>query len=171
MSFILGEYEDEILCDVVPSKTRDLLLGFLWQHKHRAKYDRHTKAYIFSFKTRQITLTNDQVDQDQIMKRETEKEIVEGSVNEEKQERVIEKKESNNKKKRNEIHEDKKVEVKEDCMENEENKVNKVKEKRKREKNVEIFDLLLHLHLHLDCFVWLNVGILLIFFNILTFLL
>jgi hypothetical protein len=100
VSFILGEYEDEILCDVVPSKTRDLLLGLPWQHKHRAKYDRHTKAYTFSFKTRQITLTHDQVDQDQIMKREIEKEFVGSLVNEEKQERVIEKKESDNKKKR-----------------------------------------------------------------------
>jgi hypothetical protein len=56
----------------------------------RAKYDRHTKAYTFSFKTRQITLAHDQVDQDQNMKRETEKDMVESLVNEEKQERVIE---------------------------------------------------------------------------------
>jgi len=40
------------------------------------------------------------VDQDQIMKRETEKERVESLVNEKKQEKVIEKKESDNKKKR-----------------------------------------------------------------------
>jgi hypothetical protein len=93
VSFILGEYEDEVLCDVVPSKTRDFLLGLPWHHKHRAKYDQHTKAYTFSFKTRQITLTNDQVDQYQIMKGETEKEINESLVNEEKQERVNEKKE------------------------------------------------------------------------------
>jgi len=27
VSFTIGEYEDEVLCDVVPYKTRDLLLG------------------------------------------------------------------------------------------------------------------------------------------------
>jgi len=61
------------------------------------------------------------VDQDQIMKRETGKEMVEILVNEEKKERVIEKKESDNKKERKEIHEEKKVERKKDCLENEEN--------------------------------------------------
>jgi hypothetical protein len=137
VSFILKEYEDVVLCNVVPSKTRDLLLGLPWQQKHRAKYDRHTKAYTFSFKTCQITLIHDQVDQYQIMKREIEKEIDESLVDEEKQERVVEKKKSNNKKEREEIHEEKKVKVKEDCKENEENKVDKVNEK--REKNVEIF--------------------------------
>jgi len=98
VSFILGDIEDEVLCDVVPSKTKDLLLGRPWQHQRRAKYDRHTKVYTFSFKTRQITLAHDQVDQDQIIKKETNKEMVESLVNDEKQERVIEKKESDNKK-------------------------------------------------------------------------
>jgi len=112
LSFILGEYEDGVICDVVPSKTRDLLLGLLWHQQRRAKYDRHTKAYTFSFKTRQITLTCDQLDQDQIMKRETIKEMVQSLVNEEKQKRVIEKKESDNNKERKEVHEEKKVEGK-----------------------------------------------------------
>jgi len=30
VSFTIGEYKDEVLCDVVPSKTRDLLLGLPW---------------------------------------------------------------------------------------------------------------------------------------------
>ena len=33
VSFILGEYEDEVLFDVVPSKTRGLLHGLLWQQQ------------------------------------------------------------------------------------------------------------------------------------------
>ena len=47
--FTFGEYEDEVLCDVVPSKTRDLLLGLPWQQQHRAKYDQtptHTHFHL-----------------------------------------------------------------------------------------------------------------------------
>jgi len=72
--FTIGEYEDEVLCDVVPSKTRDLLLGLPWQQQRRAKYDQHTNTYTFSFKNCQITLAHDKVGQDQILKRRVRRE-------------------------------------------------------------------------------------------------
>jgi hypothetical protein len=41
VSFTIGDYEDDVLCDVVPSKTRDLLLGLPWQQQRRPKHDQH----------------------------------------------------------------------------------------------------------------------------------
>jgi hypothetical protein len=75
-------------------------LGFRGSNNVEQSMFENTKAYTFSFKTHQITLAHDQVDQYQIMKREIEKERVKSLVNEKKQERVIEKKESDNKKER-----------------------------------------------------------------------
>jgi hypothetical protein len=34
-----GEYEDEVLCDVVPYKMIDLLLDLTSQQQHRTKHD------------------------------------------------------------------------------------------------------------------------------------
>jgi hypothetical protein len=74
VSFKIGEYEDEVLCDVVPSKTRDLLLGLPWQQQRRAKHDQHTNTYTFSFKNCQIIIAHDKVGHDQILKRRVRKE-------------------------------------------------------------------------------------------------
>jgi hypothetical protein len=74
VSFTIGEYEDEVLCEVVPSKIRDLLLGLLWQQQRRAKHDQHTNTYTFSFKNSQIIIAHDKVGHDQIMKRRVRKE-------------------------------------------------------------------------------------------------
>jgi hypothetical protein len=74
LSFKIGEYEDEVLCDVVPSKTRDLLLGLPWQQQRRAKHDQHTNTYTFSFKNCQIIIAHDKVGHDQILKRRVRKE-------------------------------------------------------------------------------------------------
>jgi hypothetical protein len=68
VSLTIGDYEDDVLCDVVPSKTRDLLLGLPWQQQRHAKHDQHTNKYTFSFKNRQITLAHDKMGQDQILK-------------------------------------------------------------------------------------------------------
>lgn len=63
VKFILEEYEDEVLCDVVPSKTRELLLGLPWHKQHRPKYDRLTNTYSFLFKNCQIALVPKESDQ------------------------------------------------------------------------------------------------------------
>ena len=39
VSFRIGKYEDEILCDVVPMQVRHLLLGHPWKFDHRVKND------------------------------------------------------------------------------------------------------------------------------------
>jgi hypothetical protein len=72
--FKIGEYEDEVLCDVVPSKTRDFLLGLPWQQQCRAKHDEHTNTYTFSFKNCQIILAHDKFGYDQILKRRARRE-------------------------------------------------------------------------------------------------
>lgn len=74
MSFKIGEYEDEVLCDVVPSKTRDFLLGLPWQQQRQAKHDQHTNTYTFSFKNCQIIIAHDKVGHDQILKRRVRRE-------------------------------------------------------------------------------------------------
>src|SRR3954468_13535310 len=74
VSFTRGKYKDEVLCDVVPYETRDLLLGLPWHQQQRSKHDR------------QIVIVPKENDQDQILKRKTEKNInAESFVNENKE--------------------------------------------------------------------------------------
>src|SRR3954462_1658999 len=78
VSFTRGKYKDEVLCDVVPSKTRDLLLGLPWHQQRRSKHDR------------QIVIVPKENDQDQILKRKSEKNVnVESFVNEKKKKEII----------------------------------------------------------------------------------
>ncbi|XP_012857702.1 PREDICTED: uncharacterized protein LOC105976984 [Erythranthe guttata] len=68
VSFRIGKYEDEVLCDVVPLQAGHLLLGRLWQSDRRAKHDGFTNKYSFAFNYRTITLvplTPQQVHEDQ----------------------------------------------------------------------------------------------------------
>ena len=39
ISFSIGKYEDEVLCDVVPMQARRLLLGRPWQFDRKVKHD------------------------------------------------------------------------------------------------------------------------------------
>ena len=39
ISFSVGKYEDEVLCDVVPMQARHLLLGRPWQFDRKVKHD------------------------------------------------------------------------------------------------------------------------------------
>ena len=41
----LGDYTDEIMCDVVPMEATHLILGRPWQYDLRAKYDGYTNEY------------------------------------------------------------------------------------------------------------------------------
>jgi hypothetical protein len=115
ISFTHGEYKDEVLCDVLPSKTRNFLLGRPWRHNRHTKYDHRNNTYSISHENRQISIVREEVHQHQLFKREIETKIfVEGSktkisteeseakitiesyIIEEKQERLFEKKESEN---------------------------------------------------------------------------
>lgn len=116
---MLGKYEDDVVCDVVPSKTRDLILGFPWKYQCQAKHDRCTNTYYFLFDNRQITLVPEEFDRDQTVKRESETKItIESLFNVEKQWGVTEKKENN----RREV----------ERKENVEKKINEGKEERKK---------------------------------------
>ena len=47
MSFSIGRYKDEVLCDVVPIHASNLLLGRPWQFDRRATHDGHRNRYSF----------------------------------------------------------------------------------------------------------------------------
>ena len=69
VSFRIGKYEDEVLCDVVPMQAGHLLLGRPWQFDRRVKHDGFTNKYSFEFNQKTVTLaamTPKQVYEDQV---------------------------------------------------------------------------------------------------------
>ncbi|KAK2382695.1 hypothetical protein QL285_070212 [Trifolium repens] len=73
--FTIGEYKDEVLCDVVPSKTRNFVLGRPWRHNRQAKYDHRNNTYSLSYANRQISIEAKEAHKHQLFKRESEKKI------------------------------------------------------------------------------------------------
>lgn len=77
VSFRIGRYEDEVLCDVVPMQAGHLLLGRPWQFDRRVKHDGFTNKYSLVPNQRTVTLvplTPKQVYEDQVsLQRESEK--------------------------------------------------------------------------------------------------
>ncbi|WP_240450277.1 retropepsin-like aspartic protease, partial [Streptomyces sp. S1] len=77
VSFRIGRYEDEVLCDVVPMQAGHLLLGRPWQFDRRVKHDGFTNKYSLVHNQTTITLvplTPKQVYEDQVsLQRESEK--------------------------------------------------------------------------------------------------
>ncbi|XP_042415186.1 uncharacterized protein LOC122004349 [Zingiber officinale] len=57
VSFTIGRYTDEVLCDVVPMQASHLLLGRPWQFDRRTTHDGYKNHYSFSKDGRNITLT------------------------------------------------------------------------------------------------------------------
>lgn len=68
ITFSIGKYEDEVLCDVAPIQTCHVLLGRPWQFIHRPKYNGHTNRYSFEF---QKTITLASLMSQQILKDQT----------------------------------------------------------------------------------------------------
>ena len=69
ISFSIGKYKDEVLCDVVPMQAGHLLLGRPWQFDRKVKHDGFTNNYSFVHNQRNVTLvplTPSQVYQDQV---------------------------------------------------------------------------------------------------------
>ena len=56
VSFSIGKYENEVLCDVVPMQARHLLLGRPWQFDRKVKHDGFTNKYSFVHNQRTVTL-------------------------------------------------------------------------------------------------------------------
>ncbi|XP_052882237.1 LOW QUALITY PROTEIN: uncharacterized protein LOC108458581 [Gossypium arboreum] len=69
VSFNIGKYSDEVLCDVIPMHAGHLLLGRPWQFDRRVQHDGYTNRYTFKFMGKNVTLaplTPKQVYKDQI---------------------------------------------------------------------------------------------------------
>ncbi|GKV00606.1 hypothetical protein SLEP1_g13273 [Rubroshorea leprosula] len=56
VSFSIGRYKDEVLCDVVPMHARHLLLGSPWQYDRRVTHDGFKNSYSFIMEGKTITL-------------------------------------------------------------------------------------------------------------------
>ncbi|XP_052193846.1 uncharacterized protein LOC127802180 [Diospyros lotus] len=80
VSFSIGKYSDEVLCDVVPMHASHILLGRPWEFDRRATKDGYTNRYSFMMNNRPVTLvplTPKQVYEDQVkMQKEREFEDV-----------------------------------------------------------------------------------------------
>ena len=76
VSFSIGKYEDEVLCDVVSMQAEHLLLGRPWKFDWEVKNDGFTNKYSFVHNQRTVTLvplTPSQVCEDQVrLKKESE---------------------------------------------------------------------------------------------------
>ena len=69
VSFRIGRYVDEVLCDVVPMQAGHLLLARPWQFDRRVKHDGFTNKYLLVHNQRTVTLvplTPKQVYEDQV---------------------------------------------------------------------------------------------------------
>ncbi|KAL5801034.1 hypothetical protein ACOSQ3_032666 [Xanthoceras sorbifolium] len=69
VSFSIGKYKDEVVCDVVPMNAGHILLGRPWQFDRHVTHDGYTNRYSFVLHKRPITLvplTPRQVYEDQV---------------------------------------------------------------------------------------------------------
>ncbi|KAL5787573.1 hypothetical protein ACOSP7_004522 [Xanthoceras sorbifolium] len=69
VSFSIGKYKDEVVCDVVPMNVGHILLGRPWQFDRHVTHDGYTNRYSFVLHKRPITLvplTPRQVYEDQV---------------------------------------------------------------------------------------------------------
>ncbi|KAL5823451.1 hypothetical protein ACOSQ4_021351 [Xanthoceras sorbifolium] len=69
VSFSIGKYKDEVVCDVVPMNAGHILLGRPWQFDRHVTHDGYTNRYSFVLHNRPITLvplTPRQVYEDQV---------------------------------------------------------------------------------------------------------
>jgi len=80
ITFAIGKYKDEVLCDVVPMEATHILLGRPWQYDKHALHDGLTNKMTFTFQGHKVTLkplSPKEVHEDQIKmktKRENDKE-------------------------------------------------------------------------------------------------
>lgn len=69
VSFAIGKYKDDVLCDVVPMHAGHLLLGRPWQFDRKVTHDGYKNRYSFEKEGRKVTLaplTPRQVYEDQL---------------------------------------------------------------------------------------------------------
>jgi len=79
ITFAIGKYKDEVLCDDVPMEATHILLGRHWQYDRKILQDGHTNKISFNFQGHKIILkllSPKEVNEDQVKKktkRENEK--------------------------------------------------------------------------------------------------
>ncbi|XP_044503434.1 uncharacterized protein LOC123224018 [Mangifera indica] len=56
ISFSIGRYHDEVLCDVVPMHASHILLGRPWQYDRRVIHDGYSNRYSFNMNGRHVNL-------------------------------------------------------------------------------------------------------------------
>ena len=56
ISFSIGKYKDEVLCDVVPMQAGHMVLGQPWQDERQVNYNGVSNKYSFRMNERTITL-------------------------------------------------------------------------------------------------------------------
>ena len=69
LSFSIGKYHDEVLCDVVPMYASHILLGRPWQFNRRGNHDKFKNRFSFMKDKKLITLvpsTPKQVYEDEV---------------------------------------------------------------------------------------------------------
>ena len=85
ISFTLGKYKDEVLCDVLPMQAGDILLGRPWQFERRVMYDGYLKRYSFvkdGRKSTLVPLSSTKVFTDQLKSEERKKKFEEKELKE-----------------------------------------------------------------------------------------
>ena len=124
ISFRIGKYDNEVLCDVVPMQAGHLLLGRPWQFDKKVKHDDFPNKYSFVHNQQTFTLvplTPSQVYEDQVR------------LQKESDQNKISEKESEQKNKSEKESEQKKENDKKNLIENLREKEREI-EKNKREK-------------------------------------
>ena len=66
LSFSIGKYHDEVLCDVVPMYASHILLGEPWQIDRRGNHDSFKNRFSFMKDITFVPLTPKQVYEDQV---------------------------------------------------------------------------------------------------------
>ena len=76
VSFSIGKYKDEVLCDVVPMEATHILLGMPWKYDRKTLHDGLTNKNFFHFQGHKIimkSLSPKEVNKDQIKMKEKKK--------------------------------------------------------------------------------------------------
>ena len=76
ITFSIGKYKDEVLCDVVPMEATHILLGRPWQFDRKKFHDGFTNKISFNFHGHKLilkSLSPKEVHEDQVKMREKRK--------------------------------------------------------------------------------------------------
>lgn len=98
ISFRIGKYEDEVLCDVVPMQASHILLGRPWQYDRHVKHDGFTNKCTFVHKAKPVTLvpmSPSQVYEDQVRLQKDAKKMKDPKEKEKDKKTIVEKKRLN----------------------------------------------------------------------------